>query len=43
MIKPLVHLEITNFDKSNQPSLWGNIYVDTDLVCLNIVRDLTGL
>ena len=43
VIKPLVHLEITNFDKSNQPSLWGNIYVDTDLVCLNIVRDLTGL
>lgn len=39
-IKPLVRLEITNFDSKNQPSLLGNIYVDTDQIRLNLVRDL---
>lgn len=42
-IKPLVRLEITNFDNQNRPSLLGNIYVDTDKIHLNIVRDLTKL
>ncbi|SFQ03125.1 GntR family transcriptional regulator [Oscillibacter sp. PC13] len=41
--KPVVRLEITNFDNRNQPSLLGNIYIDTDLIRLNIVRDLTKL
>lgn len=41
--KPVVLLEITNFDNTNQPALLGNIYVDTDLIHLNIVRDLTRL
>lgn len=40
-IKSVVRLEITNFDKQNQPSLLGNIYIDTDQIRLNIVRDLT--
>lgn len=39
-IKPLVRLEITNFDSKNQPALLGNIYVDTDQIRLNLVRDL---
>lgn len=42
-IKPVVRLEITNFDKQNQPSLLGNIYIDTDQIRLNIVRDLTKM
>lgn len=42
-VKPVVRLEITNFDSQNQPALLGNIYVDTDLIRLNIVRDLTKL
>ncbi|MDO4492539.1 MAG: GntR family transcriptional regulator [Clostridia bacterium] len=42
-IKPLVKLEITNFDNLNQPSLLGNIYIDSDLIRLNIVRDLTKM
>lgn len=42
-VKAVVRLEITNFDKWNQPTLLGNIYVDSELVCLNIVRDLTEL
>ena len=40
-IKPLVRMEITNFDALNQPALLGNIYIDSDLIRLNIVRDLS--
>ncbi|MEG2176169.1 MAG: GntR family transcriptional regulator [Oscillibacter sp.] len=42
-VKSVVLLEITNFDSANQPALLGNIYIDTDLIRLNIVRDLTKL
>lgn len=40
-IKPLVLLNIRNFDQYNRTSLLGNIYVDTDLVNLSMVRDLS--
>ena len=40
-VKPLVLLDITNFDSHNQASLLGNIYVDTDKISLNVVRDFT--
>ena len=40
-IKPLVLLEIRNFDQFNRTSLLGRIYVDTDLVNLSMVRDLS--
>lgn len=42
-IKPLVLLEIINFDIDNQPALYGNIYVDADKIQLNIARDLSKL
>ena len=42
-VKSVDHLEITNFDNTNRPVLLGNIYVDTDLIHLNIVRDLSKL
>lgn len=42
-VKPLVRLEITNFDTQNQPVLFGNIYVDTDQIKLTLARDLTKL
>lgn len=39
-IKPLVLLEILNFDMHNRPSVLGNIYVDFEHIHLNMVRDL---
>jgi GntR family transcriptional regulator len=42
-IKPLVLLEIINFDIDNQPALYGNIYLDADKIQLNIARDLSKL
>ena len=40
-VKPLVQLEIMNFDRQNQPTLLGNIFVDTDIVHLNMMRDVS--
>lgn len=42
-IKPLIRLEIINFDTQNHPVLFGNIYVDTDLIELTLARDVTKL
>lgn len=39
-IKPVVKLEMVNFDKNNHIALLGNIYVDCDLIQLNIVRPI---
>lgn len=41
-VKPVALLEITNFSRDNRPVLLGNIYVDTEKIELNIVRDLSG-
>lgn len=41
-IKSVVHLEISNFTRENHPVLLGNIYIDTEKIELNIVRDLGG-
>ena len=42
-VKPFVLLEITNYDDSNNPVLYGCIYVDTEHIRLNIVRDIGAL
>lgn len=42
-IKSFVKLEITNFDSRNQPFLLGTIYIDADIIRLDIVRDITKL
>ena len=40
-IKPLARLDIRNFDQNNETSLLGKIYVDTDIINLAMVRDLS--
>ena len=42
-IRPFILLEITNYDDKNNPVLCGNIYVDTERIKLNLVRDLGQL
>lgn len=42
-VKAFTLLEITNYDEENNPVLQGNIYVDTDLIKLNLIRDLSQL
>jgi len=39
----LVLLEIVNYDESSSPVLHGTIYVNADIVQLNLIRDLTKL
>mgnify|MGYP001212037925 CR=1 FL=1 len=41
--KPLVRLEMMNFDTNNQPVWLGNIYVDTDIINLNMIRELNEI
>ena len=42
-VRPFVLLEITNYDDGNTPVLYGCIYVDTERIRLNIVRDIGQL
>ena len=39
-VQPFTLLEIVNYDEENRPVLLGNIYVDTEMIQLNLIRDL---
>ncbi len=41
--KPLVCMKMQNFDIHGRPVLYGNIYVDTDIIQLNVVRSLVNV
>ncbi len=41
--KSLTLLTIINYDENSRPILYGNIYVNTDLIQLNLIRDLSKL
>lgn len=42
-VKAFTLLEITNYDKDNSPVLHGTIYVDTELIRLDLIRDVSQL
>lgn len=42
-IKVFTLLEITNYDVENSPVIQGTIYVDTELVRLDLIRDVSQL
>ena len=39
----LTYLEIINYDEKSQPILFGNIYVNTDLIRMHLIRDISKL
>lgn len=39
-VRAFTLLEITNYDEENRPVLLGTIYADTEMVRLNLIRDL---
>lgn len=39
----LTRLEILNYSPDSRPLIYGNIYVNTDLIQLNLIRNLTKL
>lgn len=41
--RSLILLEIQNFDKNSQPIIHGSIYVNADLIQMNLIRDITKL
>lgn len=41
--RSLVLLEIVNYDQNSRPVLYGTIYVNADIIQLNLIRDLTKL
>lgn len=41
--RSLVLLEIVNYDENSRPILYGTIYVNADIIQLNLIRDLTKL
>lgn len=42
-VKAFTLLEITNYDEENNPVLQGTIYVDTEMIRLNLIRDVSQL
>ena len=39
-VRAFTLLEILNYDEENRPVLLGNIYADTEMIRLNLIRDL---
>lgn len=40
-VRAFTLLEILNYDEENRPVLLGNIYADTEMIRLNLIRDLS--
>ncbi len=39
----LTNLQIINYDENSHPILFGNIYVNTDLIRMHLIRDISKL